>query len=170
VNNFFDEATRLRNGKVLNALTPYRTFAISSTAYHLNYHPNIRRLSVCEVAKDYCLPDLCPSLADYVDRIRQGAPQHNMTGHRIALSGCKLPFDELQVWNQLRMQSKSYHDASIVLPAQVVLASPSSNVGEFGKFDTVLVNIDPSKAWPYSGLNGELYLWHDLRMAKADSF
>ena len=53
------------------------------------------------------------------------------------------------------MQSKSYHNEQLVLPAQTVNAIPSRDDWEFGRFDTVLVNTDPEKIWPKSGLDGE---------------
>jgi len=57
------------------------------------------------------------------------------------------------------MQSKSYHNERVVLPAQTVNALPSEGDWEFGRFDTVLVNTDPEKIWPKSGLDGEFGRW-----------
>ena len=53
------------------------------------------------------------------------------------------------------MQSKSYHNEQVVLPAQTVNVLPSGSDWEFGRFDTVLVNTDPEKIWAKSGLDGE---------------
>jgi hypothetical protein len=157
LNNYFIEAARILNDDVPNAVTPSRTFVASSTAFHLNRDPNIRRLSVDEVAGLFKLPDLRPSLADHIQRIRDDKPKfHNMAGRRNALADCELPVDKLQVWYRVRMQSKSYHDPNKVLPPQTVNSSPPSGINEFGQYDTVLVNIDPSKIWPKSGLHGEL--------------
>jgi hypothetical protein len=52
------------------------------------------------------------------------------------------------------MQSKSFHSKQVVLPAQTVNALPSNGNWEFRRCDTVLVNTDPEKVWPRSGLDG----------------
>ena len=66
LNNYFIEAARILNDDDPNAVTQSRTFVTSSTAFHLNCNPNIRHLSVDEVAGLFKLPDLHPSLADHI--------------------------------------------------------------------------------------------------------
>ena len=75
------------------------------------------------------------------------------------LMNCQLPFENLHIWHRLRMQSKSYHNQQVVLPAQTVNALPSQGDWKFGRFDTVLVNTDPKKIWPGSGLDGASDQW-----------
>jgi hypothetical protein len=157
--DYFAEAAKLRCGKAPNAPMPFRTFAVQSTAFHLNHNPNITRKSVDTVAEIYKLDDLRPALADHIERIRQGHFHiHNMRGRRLSMPGCKLPFKDLHVWHRLRMQSKSFHDNTKVLPAQTVNVLPSSGGWEFGRFDIVLVNTNSDKVWPQSGIDGECNL------------
>jgi hypothetical protein len=162
--DYFQMSAKLKHGKVPNALKPFRTFSVATTAFHLTRDANIRGAEIDAIAGVYHLDDLRPALADFMQRNRQEPSHiHNMSGRRIALSGCQLPFEKLHVWHRLRMQSKSYHDEQVVLPAQTVNALPSQgdcefesseDDWEFGRFDTVLVNTDPQKIWPRSGLDG----------------
>lgn len=156
LNNYFDEAQRLLDGGAPTAPTPYRTFAIGSTAFHLTRDPNVARIPIDDAAKNYFLDDLRPALADHAQRVLGNAPTpHNMRGRRTAGAAFELPFQELRIWHAVRLQSKAYHNPDKVLPAQTVNGIPRSADSEHGRRDTVLVNVDASKTWPESGLTGE---------------
>ena len=75
-------------------------------------------------------------------------------GRRHSSQGCTLPFTHVEVWNRVRLQSKSYHAPHDPLPAHTINAYPASSEWPLGRFDSVLVNNDPSKEWPLSGLAG----------------
>jgi len=158
--DYFRVSVKLQHGEVPNAPQPFRTFSVATTAFHLTRDANIRGAAVDKIAEIYGLNDLRPGLADFMQRNRQQLScTHNMTGRRIAPSDCQLPFENLHVWHRVWMQSKSYHNERVVLPAQTVNALPSEGDWEFGRFDTVLVNTDPEKIWPKSGLDGEFGRW-----------
>lgn len=156
--NHFGKATHLQQGGIPNAPTPFWTFAVQSTAFHLTRDPKLHRVPVDEVAKIFNLPDLRPSLANYIQRFivnpkgRLHVP--NMSSRRVARAGCELAFECLHLWDKVYMQSYSYHNQD-VLPAQAVNVSAPTQEWPHGRFDTVLVNIDANKHWPMSGINGE---------------
>jgi len=88
-------------------------------------------MTVDKVAQKFGLPDLRPSLANYLQRIRNN-PVHVVGGCQNALSGCSLPFERLQVWSNFCIQSKSYHNPNEVLLPQLVSAAPSSESWPWG--------------------------------------
>lgn len=136
----------------VNLPRPLRTFSNSTTAFHLNYDPSYKRLTVDEVAEKYCLPDFRPALADY---LRKGESfVRSIGGRRISPDGCQLPFDHLDVWVKVRLQSKPFFSNAKIAPPQTVNAAPRSEEWPLGKYDTALVNIDESLNWPHSGLQG----------------
>lgn len=158
--DYFQVSAELKRGKVTNALKPFRTFSVATTAFHLTRDANIRGATIDAISSFYHLDDLRPALADFMQRNNQEPSRiHNMSGRRISTSNCQLPFENLHIWHRLRMQSKSYHNQQVVLPAQTVNALPSQGDWKFGRFDTVLVNTDPEKIWPGSGLDGASDQW-----------
>lgn len=135
---------------------PLRTNACSShVTYHLGRDPSYKRLLVDEVADLYHIPDLRPALADYLQRVTTGDEQGllDVKGRRLSQEDCDLPFDRLEVWKKVYLQSKAYHHPHAVLPAQSIKALPPSN-SSLGQFDNVIMNVDPTEEWPFSGLNG----------------
>ena len=136
---------------------PLRTNACSShVAIHLSRDPSYKQQLVDEVAQMYHIPDLRPALADYLQRIATGDEQGplDVKGRRLSQANCDLPFDRLEVWKKVYLQSKAYHHPHTVLPAQSINALPPSNASSLGQFDNVIMNVDPTKQWPFSGLNG----------------
>ena len=139
---------------------PLRTSACSNhVAIHLGRDPSYKQLRVDEVAQMYHIPDLRPALADYLQRIATGNEQGplDVKGRRLSQANCDLPFDRLEVWKRVYLQSKAYHHPHTVLPAQSINALPPSDPSSessLGKFDNVIMNVDPTKEWPFSGLDG----------------
>ena len=136
---------------------PLRTNACSShVAIHLGRDPSFKQLLVDEVAQMYHIPDLRPALADYLQRITTGGEQGplDIKGRRLSQANCDLPFDRLEVWKKVYLQSKAYHHPHTVLPSQSINALPPSNSSSLAQFDNAIMNVDSTKEWPYSGLNG----------------
>jgi hypothetical protein len=155
VTDYFSEAQRLHEGAVPNAPRPCRTFATAHTAFHLTRDPSFKQMTIDAIAEMFGLPDLRPALADFLQRLTENPVVHVMGGRRRALSGCSLPFEMLQVWSTVRIQSKAYHNRNEVLPPQTVSAAPCSESWPLGRYDGVLVNTDPDMHWPWCGLKGE---------------
>ena len=68
-----------------------------------------------------------------------------------------LPFEYIQVWFKLCLQTKDIHTDAI-LPAQTLCALPPKGNWQYGRYDSVVVNTDSVKTWPTSGLQGMLYI------------
>jgi hypothetical protein len=137
------------------ALHPLRTFSIANVAFHLNQIPSFKQMSVNDVVEKFGLPDLCPALADFMHRYAPGDSITYAIGGRRRVA---VPNDfngaKVQVWSSVRMQSKSYHDVTEVMPAQIVNACPPCDDWPLGRYDGVIVNVDSSKSWPRSALDG----------------
>jgi Plavaka transposase len=130
-----------------------RIFATSSTAFSLNYRPNISCIAVDEAARVFNIADLRPALSDYFTRISHG--DTSIGGRRLAAPSSNLPFQNLQVWFNVRIQTKDIHKPRQPLPPQNVQAQPPSEKWPYGRCDTVIVCSDPSESWPpVSGLQG----------------
>jgi hypothetical protein len=68
-NNYFSEAESLLEGATPNAPHPRRTFFDAHTAFHLTRDPSFKQMTIDAVAQKFGLPDLRPSLADYLQRV-----------------------------------------------------------------------------------------------------
>ena len=156
--NYFQRADDLQQGKHPTAPRPFRTFKMGSTAFQLPRDPQLKKLSIDIASQQFDLPDLRPALAEYLRRISSNGidlASVPIGGRRSASSGCNLPIDYIQVWTTMRIQLKQYHRPSDTAQPHTLLASPPSKEWPVGRYDTVVVNTDPSKKWPYSGLEGK---------------
>ena len=101
------------------------------------------------------LLDLRAALADFIahEKTHGVDAVHVIGGPRRAAGNAELPFEHLQVWFKLRLQTREIHTNSI-LPAQTILASPPEDNWQYGRYDSVVVNFDGTKVWPTSGLEG----------------
>jgi hypothetical protein len=134
---------------------PLRTFMCTShVAVHLSRDPSYKRLPVDEVAQMYNIPDLRPALSDYLQRIANEQGPLDVKGRRLSQANCDLPFSHLEVWKKVYVQSKAFHYPHIVLPRQTINTSPPSRSSPLGQIDNVIMNIDSTKEWPFSGLSG----------------
>ena len=68
--DFFSRAAQLIASVSPSTPLPLRTFSTDSTAFHLNRHPDLKPLTVEEVAIKFNLPDLCSALVGYIQRAR----------------------------------------------------------------------------------------------------
>ena len=159
--DYFQLASNLRSGKTPNAPFPYRTHQSSSqVAFHLTCNPSSKQLLIDEVAAKYKLGDLRPALGDFLRRMEvepicdQKSFVETIGGRRLSQDNCLLPFTHLEVWECVRLQSKSYFFPHNTMPPQTVNASPPSSANPLGNVDAVIANIDSTCEWPSSGLNG----------------
>jgi len=153
--NYFSKALQ-----VAREVLPYppRTFIAGGTAIHLNYNPSRTGVKIEDIADDFDIPDLYAALSDFLRHdVRDRGAVHRVGPRRRPLIDrpSTLPFDRVQVWHTVRLQQMSFHDSSIVLPAQTIHASPSGPGWPKGRRDPVLVNVDGVSEWPKSGLTGE---------------
>lgn len=157
--DYFDRASQLKRGNIPNAPLPHRTIASANVAIHLTRDPSSKRLTIDEAAKIFALNDLRPALLDFVHRSSQDSTAA-VGGRQIAQSGCSLPFSQLEVWGRFRLQSKAFHDPHEILPAVTVNVSSPASGWPLGRYDSVIYNVDRSRQWPASGMNGLLGLYH----------
>ncbi|KAJ7029673.1 hypothetical protein C8F04DRAFT_1187525 [Mycena alexandri] len=162
--NYFTHSALLAEGKFPNAPLPYRTFTASdnTTAFHLNCHPAGRQMDVETAGTRFRVPDLRAALATYL---------HRQTGLTLAIGGKRpslrnhfLPFEKIEIWKNIHIQSRSFHDANKILVPETVNAAPPSDMVDgapsdgsnwkVGRADAVIVNTDAQYEWPRSGLNG----------------
>lgn len=135
---------------------PPRTFVSAGTAFHLGRDPSFKS-TIDEVSHAFDLPDFRQALADY---LRHAAdPNINIAtipigGRRTAAPDCTLPFNEIRLWRNVRIQTKKYHYPDEAAEAHTVMASPPSTEWPMGQYDTVLINTDENQQWPKSGLQG----------------
>ncbi|KAF8808091.1 hypothetical protein BYT27DRAFT_7097852, partial [Phlegmacium glaucopus] len=101
-------------------------------------------------------PDLHEALSDYIQCIANANDGYIrvLGGCRSASQGSQLPFTHLQVWKKLRLQNKAYHFPHETLLSKTVNACPPSGEWELGRYDPVIVNLDPDFEWPHSRLEG----------------
>ena len=161
VTDYFSRSLRLASSMALNSIPlPHRSFSAGRVAFNLAYDPNIRRISVDDAATQFGLVDLRAALADFL--MHEKSDGINLVraiggGPRRAAENAALPFEYIQVWFKLRLQTRDVHTDAI-LPAQTLCASPPEGNWQYGRYDSVVVNTDSAKSWPTSGLQGALYI------------
>lgn len=149
--DFFIQAVQLSASVSPSTPLPLRTFSSGSTAFRLNWHPDLTQLTVDEVAVKFKLPDLRPALADYIRRARDlQSPTFKIGQRRSARANAELPFSHLRVWHSVRIQVQSTDSADTSDPRRVC-AEPPSLDWPFGRYDTVLLS---DGSTPGQGLNG----------------
>ncbi|KAG0696400.1 hypothetical protein DFH29DRAFT_984627 [Suillus ampliporus] len=164
--NYFSKARQMATVRRDSSIPyPHRTFVAENTAIHLNYNPSRTGVKVDDVSTDFNLPDLHVALSGFLQRdARERGIVHGVGGprRRPPINHLPiLPFDRVQLWDTVRLQQTSFHDPSIMLPAQTVHASPPGPGWPKGRRDTILVNVDTAYEWPQSGLSGSHITWQD---------
>ena len=139
--DYFTISFALLQGSFPSAPKPFRTFATSTTAFHLTTKPS-SRLTIDEAAIVHGLPDLIPALSAFFT-------QQNHSDS-LALNGDR----RLQVWHKLRVQQTSYHNKAILEVPQTLRSVPPSTTNPFGLYDSVIISPLPESDWPRSGLTG----------------
>jgi hypothetical protein len=157
--DYFAKASWLLDQQPPDVPRPHRTFSNLSTAFNLNRDASFKIMTVDEVAQRYGLSDLRPALADFVNKLQTGYLSPTIIGgSRKSPVNALLPFDGLQVWTKLRLQTRSLHQPFDVLPAQTLRAVPPSPEYNHGQYDAVVINIEPQQQWPASGIKGLVFM------------
>jgi hypothetical protein len=155
--DYFQEASALLRGEYPNALKPFRTFSAGTSAFHLNRDASFKLMTVDSVAEMFRLPDLRDAIAHYLQKCSNGEQHIQSIGSRrpTSLSSQSLPFIKIQVWTRVRIQTISYFNPQKVLPPETLEAEPPSTEYPYGRYNSVLVNVNPSFNWPRSGISGD---------------
>ncbi|KAJ6521962.1 hypothetical protein DFH09DRAFT_1251065 [Mycena vulgaris] len=143
--NYFLQSSLLSEGQFPNAPLPFRTFTSpdGSTAFHLARDYVGRQITVDAAATRFRLPDLRPALAAFL---------HRSHGNLIARG--KASVQKLEVWHNVRIQSRAFHDTNKILVPETINAAPPDRHWKCGRADAVIVNSDSGLQWPRSGLEG----------------
>ena len=150
ISNYFAMANAFQRGSIPMAIKPYRTFATTTTAFHLASKPSLR-LSLDEAAETFKIPDLRQALVEHLHRLENGTP-HTVSGTRNNHS--TLPFDCIQIWYRVRTQQMQYYNSKVPDAPQTLRALPPSASSPHGLYDAVVINAGPQSEWPRCGLHG----------------
>ncbi|KAI6014163.1 hypothetical protein BKA83DRAFT_4062537 [Pisolithus microcarpus] len=152
--DFFEIAAKLLASTTLSS-SPLRTFVRGSTAFHLNFRPTFRRLSVDAAAEKFAIPDLRSALGDYLALYnRLGRRIRPFGGARQSAQDIPLPFEYLQIWYKVRIQQRVYHDRASTASAYTIHAQPPNGHWKYGRYDAAILQVDEGHDWPDSGLTG----------------
>ena len=113
-------------------------------------------MPINDIATLFNIPDLHEALSDYIRHIANTKDGYIRVigGCCSATQGSQLLFTHLQVWKKLRLQNKVYHYLHETLPSKTVNACPPSGEWNLGRYDPVIVNLNPDCEWPHSSLEG----------------
>lgn len=151
--NYFAIADAISRGHILNAPRPYRTFATSTTAFHIANKPSLRT-TVDEAATLFGIPDLRPAIWDFLQRVQDRTNAHDVSGARTQDLQCPLPFDRVQIWYKLRVQQHLYHEDDRVDAPQTLRAFPPSPDRPHGLYDSAIISPGSDSDWPCRGIEG----------------
>jgi len=160
VTDYFMCSLRLASAAPNTIPLPLCTFSISCVAINLAYDPHIHHISIDDAAKRFGLPDLWAALTDFLSYEKSHSTDSVFPiggGPRRAAENASLPFEDIQVWFKIRLQTTDIHTRS-VLPAQTLVASLPEGDWKYGHYNSVIVHMDTgAKAWPTNGLEGPSY-------------
>ncbi|KAI6017001.1 hypothetical protein BKA83DRAFT_4128674 [Pisolithus microcarpus] len=164
--DFFKIAAKLLASTTLSS-SPLRTFVRGSTAFHLNFCPTFRRLSVDAAVEKFAIPDLRSALGDYLALYnRLGRRIRPFGGARQSAQDIPLPFEYLQIWYKVRIQQRVYHDRASTASAYTIHAQPPNGHWKYGRYDAAILQVDEGHDWPDSGLTGFFF---DMQLLKSVS-
>ena len=113
----------------LNVFQAKNTLCNETTAFHLRQKPNAEELSLQDVQWRHDVPNFTSDLYQHFlgSRSRRDAD---------------LPFSSLSTWWRVRVQCRDPQDSEVLLPPQVIQASPPLKIGETaysGRYNFVLL-------------------------------
>ncbi|KAG0700786.1 hypothetical protein DFH29DRAFT_982960 [Suillus ampliporus] len=162
--NYFSKAKKADTASRGPGSHPPQTFIAGNTAIHLNYSPTHTGMQIDDVADEFNIPDLRYAILNFLQhdaRSRDAIHGVGISRRSLIDHPSTLPFDRVQVWHTVHLQEVSFHDSSIVLPAQTLHASPPCPGWPKGRQDAILINVDREHEWPQSGLRGSRITWRD---------
>lgn len=130
-----EQVSTTRQRSNLFSKTRSRISQDETTAFLVNIRPHAT-LSVDEAAEIFKLPDLRPALGDF----DSGLGYMDRHGQRRSPATCSLPFNQLRVWHNLRLQQHSAQDDRVLRPAETLQALPPSADLPHGRCNTVLAH------------------------------
>lgn len=155
VPDLFSRAAQLAASVSRLTPLPLRTFSTETTAFHLNRRPDLKPLTIDEVAIKFNIPDLRAAIADYLKRAQELQSSRFKIGQRqLSRADADLPFTHLRIWYSARVQARSTDSTDASIPIKVC-AEPPSSEWQFGRFDTVLLSDGTT---PRRGLYGTISL------------
>lgn len=107
-----------------------------ANTFSVTIRPHYPSLSVQEASGLACLPDLHAALGDYFE----GLTYASRRGIRRSTNATILPFQNIRVWTNFRLQQRSAQDNRIILPSRTVQALLPSVEMPHGRCNTVLVD------------------------------
>ncbi|KAA1479646.1 hypothetical protein DENSPDRAFT_750630, partial [Dentipellis sp. KUC8613] len=126
-----------------------RVFATSSTAFRLNYRSKHNFMTINDAAILFNVPDLQLALVEYIQRCGDTSTSAPVIGgRRGARAGKELPFDSIEIWYNVRVQTKSPYDPTCPTQPQNIQAQPPSTTWPHGRHDSVMVISDMTVPWP----------------------
>jgi hypothetical protein len=136
-------------------ILPLRIFSTPLAAFHLNHRPDISKIAVDVLAEHFSIPDLRSALADFLAHYLMDQGMHCIGGWRASQHTAPLPFQEVQVWFSVRVQTHSC-DGPGVVPPQRLMALPPSDEWPQGRCDTAIFCQDTYNCLdqPPAGLQG----------------
>ncbi|KAF8449211.1 hypothetical protein L210DRAFT_3609588 [Boletus edulis BED1] len=152
--NYFVIADAIAHGCIPNAPRPHRTFATSTTTFHIADKPSLQT-TVDEATVLFGITDLRPALLEFLQRV-QDQNVHDVSGIRTQDLHGQLPFDHIQVWYRLHVQRHLYHEDTRVDAPQTLRAFPPSPDCPHGLYDAVVISPGSDSDWPRRGIEGHL--------------
>jgi hypothetical protein len=164
---------RERNELPAKTLNLKRTFATSSTAFHLTMKIDAK-MTIEEAAERHSIPDLRIALERYFEGVHATGGFNSQTFYRypepsspnepcIGMkhhqygSSCtgRLPFSSLRIWHQVRIQTRGTNSGKPVL-SNMVKATPPSDAFPFGRYDFCVFKNDPDMTLREGKIEGGL--------------
>lgn len=156
ITDYFLDSKKADSIRSINLMTsgkikqdPPNSFCTPCTAFHFTYKPNLRNMSINEVARRFRIPDLHSAICDYFFDHTIG-PGKRLREDRVPSevdpTFC-LPFASMDVWYSVRVQN--YDVNNRLLQGLLVQATERLPSLPRGRFDTCLVINDRNfmKAW-----------------------
>ena len=114
-----------------------RTFATPTTAFHLNINADLKRTTISKVSTQYAIPDLLQATRDFLSHFLINQNTRTIAGRRGPVWNADVPFDNIHVWNAVRVQTHSQLVPGLA-PPRKLFASPPGEGWPTGRCDTAV--------------------------------
>ena len=145
------------NGQLQPNPVPFpRTFATTTTAFHLNIRADFAHSMTDKISTQYSIPNLLQATCDFLSHFIHDQNTCTITRKHGPVWNANVPFEDVRVWHSVQVQVHSQLYPGVA-PPQKLFASPPSEEWPTERCDTAIFAQDATAGplQPPPGLDSE---------------
>lgn len=102
-----------------------QTFSTPTTAFYLTVQADCSHSTIDEVSTKYNILDLLQGTWDFFSHFLRDQDTRMISGRRGPAWNAKIPFENIQVWHSVHVQTNSQVHPGVTLPQKLFVSPPS---------------------------------------------